>query len=54
MGEAARQELAKLIQVLSPSEIKATVVIREGPSQQAILEEARTSHATRHSRNARK
>jgi nucleotide-binding universal stress UspA family protein len=45
MGEAGRQELSKLLEVLWPSEIKATVVIREGPAREAILEEARASKA---------
>jgi len=45
MGEAARQELSKLIEVLWPAEVRATVVIREGPARNAILEEARNSKA---------
>jgi nucleotide-binding universal stress UspA family protein len=45
MGEAARQELMKLVEVLWPDEIKASVVIKEGDPPEAILEAARASHA---------
>jgi universal stress protein A len=45
MGDAARQELNKLLEVLWPGHVKATVVIREGPTRDAILQEARASKA---------
>ncbi len=45
MGEAAHQELTKLLDITWPGQIPAAIMIREGPLQETILQEARTLDA---------